>query len=222
MKRLVFTLMFVSSLCMAQEKVTMNLGDFHTLKTYRGLKVELIKSDSPKVIIDGSRSSEVSVKNANGTLKISMTISHTFSADEVMVYLYYKDNIDVIDANEGSNIFSDEVLKQEKITVKAQEAGRIKLEIDTDQVEVSVVTGGYVKLKGSSKNQNVKSNTGGIYKGEELETEYSDVKANTGGTADVKASKLVDASASTGGTISIIGKPEEVKKSESLGGYVRQ
>ena len=222
MKRLVFALIFVSTISMAQEKVTMNLGDFHTLKTYRGLKVELIKSDSPKVIIDGNRSSEVTVKNANGTLKISMSISHTFSADDVMVYLYYKDNIDVIDANEGSNIFSDEVFKQEKITVKAQEAGKINLEIDTDQLEVNVVTGGQVKLKGISKNQDVKSNTGGIYKGERLETEYSNVKANTGGMADVKASKLVDASANTGGTISIIGQPEEVKKSESLGGYVRQ
>ena len=222
MKRLVFALIFVSTISMAQEKVTMNIGDFHTLKTYRGLKVELIKSDAPKVIIDGNRSSEVTVKNANGTLKISMSISHTFSADDVMVYLYYKDNIDVIDANEGSNIFSDEVFKQEKITVKAQEAGKINLEIDTDQLEVNVVTGGQVKLKGISKNQDVKSNTGGIYKGERLETEYSNVKANTGGMVDVKASKLVDASANTGGTISIIGQPEEVKKSESLGGYVRQ
>jgi hypothetical protein len=32
----------------------------------------------------------------------------------------------------------------------------------------------------------------------------------------------VDAKASTGGTISISGEPEEVKKSESLGGYIRQ
>ena len=45
MKRLVFALMFISALGMAQEKVTMNLGDFHSLKTYRGLQVELIKAD---------------------------------------------------------------------------------------------------------------------------------------------------------------------------------
>ncbi len=222
MKRLVFTLMFVTSLCFAQEKVTMNLGDFHNLKTYRGLQVELIKSDDPKVIIDGNRSSEVTVKNKNGTLKISMSITHTFSADDVMVYLYYKDEIALIDANEGSHIFSDEVFKQGKITIKAQEAGRIKLELDTDQLDVSVITGGEVKLKGVSKNQNIKSNTGGIYKGERLETETTTVSANTGGLANVTASKLIDASASTGGIISIDGEAEEVKKSESLGGYVRQ
>jgi hypothetical protein len=222
MKSLVFTLMLVTSFCFSQEKVTMNLGDFHSLKTYRGLQVELIKSDEAKVIIDGNRSSEVTVKNNNGTLKISMSITHTFSADDVMVYLYYKDEIKLIDANEGSHIFSDEVFKQDMITVKAQEAGRIKLELDTDQLEVTSVTGGEVKLKGTSKNQNVKVNTGGMYKGERLETETTDVSANTGGLADVTASKLIDASASTGGIVSIKGEAEEIKKSESLGGYVRQ
>lgn len=222
MKRLVFALMFISTLGMAQEKVTMNLGDFHTLKTFRGLQVELIKADAAQLIIDGKRSSEVTVKNNNGTLKISMSITHTFSADDVMVYLYYKDDIDVIDANEGSYIFSDEVIKQEKLTAKTQEAARIKLEIDTEQLDVTVYTGGQVNLKGTSTNQNVKSNTGGIYKGGSLDTEYTKVTSYTGGTADVKASKLVDAKASTGGTISISGEPEEVKKSESLGGYIRQ
>lgn len=222
MKKLVFALMFISTIGMAQEKVTMNLGDFHTVKTFRGLQVELIKADVAQLIIDGKRSSEVTVKNNNGTLKISMSITHTFSADDVMVYLYFKDDIDVIDANEGSYIFSDEILKQEKLTVKTQEAARIKLEIETEQLDVTVFTAGEVNLKGNSTNQNVKSNTGGIYKGERLETEYTKVSSYTGGTADVKASKLVDAKASTGGTISISGEPEEVKKSESLGGYIRQ
>jgi hypothetical protein len=61
-----------------------------------------------------------------------------------------------------------------------------------------------------------------MYKGEGLETEYTNVSANTGGIAKVTASKLVDAKANTGGVVNIVGEPEEVKKSESLGGYVKQ
>ena len=57
----------------------------------------------------------------------------------------------MIDANEGSHIFSDEIIKQEKLTTKAQEAGRIKLEIDTEQLDVTVVTGGDVNLKGTPR-----------------------------------------------------------------------
>lgn len=222
MKKVVLAFMFVTSLCFAQEKITKNLGDFDVLKTYRGLNVELIKAETPKIVIEGNKSSEVTVKNVNGTLKVSMNLTHTFSADDVMVYVYFKNDISVIDANEGSHIFSDEKIKQEKITIKAQEAGRIILEIETEQLDVDVVTGSEVKLKGVAKNQNIKSNTGGIYNGNELDTEYTNVTSNTGGIVDVKVSKLVDAKANTGGIISIKGNPEEVKKKESLGGYVRQ
>lgn len=222
MKKIVFAIFFIAGICVAQEEITMNIGDFHTLKTYRGLQVELRNGDTPKVVIDGKRASEVTVKNANGVLKISMTIAHTFSADDVMVYLYYSKDIDVVDANEGSHIFSEELFKQTKMVVKAQEAGHIKLDIETEHLEVNSVTGGMIELKGKSVNQNVKVNTGGIYKGEELETENSDVSANTGGIAGINASNFADVSASTGGMITVLGDPKEVKKSESLGGYVKQ
>ena len=72
----------------------MNLGDFHSLKTYRGLKVELIKADAPKIVIEGKDHLRLQLKTIMELLKISMSLTHTFSADDVMVYLYYKDNID--------------------------------------------------------------------------------------------------------------------------------
>ncbi|MCA0932963.1 DUF2807 domain-containing protein [Lutimonas saemankumensis] len=222
MKKLVFALMLIAAVGMAQEKVTMNVGDFHSLKTYRGLQVEMIKSNESKVVIEGNRSSEVTVKNSNGILRISMSISHTFSADEVMVYLHYNNDVNLIDANEGSYIFSDEVIKQDNVTLKAQEAGRIKLEVEAKEVESSAVTGGEVKVKGSTTELDVKANTGGMFKGELLKSENVEVSAGTGGVADIYASKMLDAKASTGGVISINGDPKEVKKSESLGGYVRQ
>ena len=222
MKRVFFALLFVVNILVAQEEITMNLGDFHTVKTFRGLQVELKKGDSPKIIIDGPKSSEVSVKNNNGVLKISMSLTHTFSADDVMVYLYYSKDIDVIDANEGSHIFSEELFKQTKLKVNTQEAGHITLKLDTEELEVVATTGGMIKLEGASARQRVKVNTGGIFKGEELKTENADVKANTGGLAYVNATKFADASASTGGMITLKGDPEEVKKSESLGGYVKQ
>ena len=155
-------------------------------------------------------------------LKISMNITHTFSADDVMVYLYYSKNIVVIDANEGSHIFSEDLFKQSKLKLNAQEAGHITLNLNTEELEVVSTTGGMIKLEGASARQRVKVNTGGIYKGEDIKTENADISANTGGLAYVNVTKFADASASTGGMITLKGDPEEVKKSESLGGYVKQ
>ncbi len=216
----VLIMLLVTTAAFAQDRIEKNLGDFTELKTYRGLPVELIKSDSPKLIIEGNKASSVTVKNANGVLKLSLKIENTFSSDEVMVYLHYKDPVSVIDGNEGSNIYSNEVLAQDKIVVRAQEGARVKLELDVKNLEVVTSTGGYVNLSGKAETQDVKVNTGGIYKGAMLKTEHTKVNAATGGNAEVFASKSVDAKASTAGIIDIEGDPEQVSRKESTGGNI--
>ncbi len=221
MKKVLIVLVFISNLVFSQDKVTQNLGDFNILKTYRGLHIELVKSKDQKIVIEGEKSEEVIVKNINGVLKITMTVLKTFSADEARVTVYFNNNIDIIDVNEGSLVSSNEIFKQEKIELKSQEAGKIDLELKTNHLDAKVVSGGVITLKGFAKNQNVKVNTGGLYKAQELETEYTNIVASTGSVATISASKLVDANANLGATITIIGEPIEIKKKESLGGYIR-
>ena len=220
MKNVLIMLLLVTTAALAQDRIEKNLGDFTELKTYRGLQVELIKSESPKLIIEGNKASSVTVKNANGVLKLSLKIENTFSSDEVMVYLHYSDPISVIDGNEGSNIYSDELIKQERVEVRAQEGARIKLELDVKNLEVVTATGGYINLSGKSESQDVKANTGGIYKGAMLKTEHTKINAATGGNAEIFASKSVDAKASTAGIIDIEGDPEQVSRKESTGGNI--
>ncbi|NOQ92259.1 MAG: DUF2807 domain-containing protein [Flavobacteriaceae bacterium] len=221
MKKVLIVLVFISNLVFSQDKVSQNLGDFNVLKTYRGLHIKLVKSKDQKIVIEGEKSEEVIVKNTNGVLKITMTVLETFSADEARVTVYFNNNIDIIDVNEGSFVSSNEIFKQEKIELKSQEAGKIDIELKTNYLDVKVVSGGEIILKGFTKNQNVKANTGGFYKAKALETEYTNVTASTGATATVYASKLVDANANLGATITVKGEPTEIKKKESLGGYIR-
>lgn len=221
MKNVVLALFLIANIAFGQEKITKNLGDFDKLKTYRGLTVELIRSDEPKSVVEGEKSEEVVIKNVNGVLKISMKTMETFSADKAKVTIYFKSNIYLIDANEGSSISSDETFTQDKIELKVQEAGKIKINIKTDQVTVKSVTGGRIELSGFARNQNATVNTGGTYKGGNLETESTVIKCSTGSDAVVYASKSIDANANLGGSITVKGDPEEVNRKESLGGYIR-
>ena len=52
-------------------------------------------------------------------------------------------------------------------------------------------------------------------------TEYTNVSASTGSNCVVNATKMIDANAKIGATITVKGDPKEIKKAESLGGYVR-
>ena len=56
MQKALIILFFVSNIVFSQETITKNLGDFHELKTYRGLNIELIKSDKAKIEIEGNKS----------------------------------------------------------------------------------------------------------------------------------------------------------------------
>ena len=220
MKKILIMLLLVSGVAVAQDRIEKNLGDFSEVKTYRGLQVELIKSDSPKLIIEGNKASSVTVKNNNGVLKLSLKIENTFSSDEVMVYVHYTNPITVIDANEGSNIYSDETMAQDRVEVRAQEGARIKLELDVKNVEVVTSTGGYINLSGKAESQDARANTGGILKAVRLKTEHTKINAATGGNAEVYASKSIDANASTAGIIDIEGDPEQVSRNESTGGNI--
>ena len=139
MKKLIIILFFISGILHGQEKITKNLGDFNLLKTYRGLNVKLVKADAPVIVIEGRKSSDVVVKNVNGILKLSMSLEQTFSAGDVDVTIYYKDKLDIIDANEGSTITSAETITQDRLEIRSQEGAEIVLSVKTSNLEVKAI-----------------------------------------------------------------------------------
>src|SRR5699024_8411014 len=114
----------------AQDNLTKDLGEFHQVKVYDGLSVTIKKADKNQAIISGKNSSEVVLVNKNGKLKIRMNINEVFNGYTTYVTLYAKGLIDVIDANENSQIKSDDTFSQVDIDLNAQEGAEIKLVLD--------------------------------------------------------------------------------------------
>jgi Putative auto-transporter adhesin, head GIN domain len=222
MKRLftIFTIL-ITSVVIAQNPIEKNIGDFKELKVYDLIEVELIKSDSNKIIITGGNAESVLVNNKNGVLKIKMELSKIFDGNFTKVKLYYT-TIDVIDANEGSKIHSKDNFKQFEMDLKAQEGANIDVIVDVNYVNAKAVTGGIIKVTGVAKKGNVTLLTGGIFHGEALKAENSDVSINAAGEAYVNASKVLDIKIRAGGDVFIYGKPETVNESKVFGGRVKR
>ena len=112
MKHILTTLAIVSSsLLVAQESISKSIGEFSVLKAYDLVNVEMIKSDENRVEISGNNAEDVVVVNKNGKLKIRMNLDEIFDGNRTQVKLYYT-SVDVIDANEGAFISSDETIEQ--------------------------------------------------------------------------------------------------------------
>ncbi len=220
MKNLVNILVFfTATLCFGQQPIEKIIEAFTVLKVYDLIEVELIKADRNKISITGYNSNNVFVSNKNGTLKIKMKFQESFDGSDTKVKLYYTDIL-VIDANEGATIYSAESINQLEVSLKAQEGAKINVKLNVEKAHIRAVTGANITASGKAKYQDVAIFTGGIFEGEFLLTQYTDVSIKAAGSAHVHATKNVKAKVVAGGNILVYGKPEQVEESRVLGGEI--
>lgn len=222
MKRLATALLlFISAIAVSQNPIEKSIGEFSELKVYDLIEVELVKAKENKVVISGKNSSSVIINNKNGTLKIKMKLKQIFDGNNTKVKLYYT-GVELIDANERSHVHSKDKIKQFEIDLKAQEGSRIDVKLNVNYANIKSVTGSVITTTGKSKNQKVSLLTGGIYRGESLKTNTTEVAIRAAGKAYVNASKKVDVKIRAGGDVFIYGKPENINESKVFGGRVKR
>ncbi|MBA6313242.1 head GIN domain-containing protein [Cellulophaga baltica] len=221
MKNLILAAFFLVTLsAFSQRTLDRDMGDFHEVKVFDLIEVNLIKSEENKVLIKGKNVDDIKLVNNNGVLKIRMELDKKFHGEDTFVEVYYTD-LSLIDGNEGARITSNATIEQNTIELKTQEGALIKVGLDVDVLIVRAVTGGIVDASGMAKNQQIVLNTGGIFEGKELRTETATVKITAAGEADVYASKKVDIKIKAGGDVTVYGNPEHVNKNTFAGGRVR-
>ena len=219
MKKLVYFLLFISSISFSQTEK--EVGDFNKVTSFDQIDVILIPSSENKVIVDGSGSNEVELVNKNGELKIRLPLTKLLSGDNISATVYYK-NIDAVEANEGSRISGEATFNSTAFDIITKEGSEIKIKIATERVTVKVSNGSKVQLEGKATNQDVLINSGGIYEAEKLITSQTIITANAGGEATVYATDFVDAKVRAGGDITIYGKPKQINQKIVAGGRIEE
>jgi hypothetical protein len=220
MKKINFIIIITFNfLVFSQSTIEKPIGEFSKLKVFSFVNVELIKSTENKVEISGKESRNVSITQENNTLKIRMSLDKYLSGNDVLVKLYYI-KINSIEVYGGAKVASPQIIKQYELELKAKEGGEIKTEVDTNVLTVKSVTGGKVQAYGTTKSQNIKINTGGIYMGQNLKAESSKVEIKAGGKADVKSNDFTGVKILAGGVLTIHGTTKELKQSTIIGGKI--
>jgi hypothetical protein len=216
-----FILLLITQISFSQETTTKNLGDFDAVKVFDKISLQLIPSEESKIELSGKNSSEVEIVNNNGELKVRMPIGKFLSGEDVTALLYYK-NIKSLDACEGSYISSEKAIKQISFSLNSKEGAEIKLKLELQKLSIRVASGGIINLEGTSKNQDIIISSGGVLNAKDFLTEQTNISISAGGTADIRASELVDAKVRAGGTITIFGKPKQINQKTVLGGSINQ
>ena len=211
---------FIFSFGIAQTEK--KVGDFTKVSSFDKIDVQLIPSNENKVILQGKDADQVELVNKNGELKIRMPFGKLLKGDDISATVYYK-KLDAVEANEGSRIASKEEIKAINFDIICKEGSEIKLlNLQASRLQVRTSAGSIVTVKGSVKNQDILSNSGGKYDGQDCITEQTVVTVNAGGIAHVNATDLVDAKTRAGGEIRIYGKPKQINEKKIAGGTIEQ
>ena len=221
MKKITLLLILLTTITFAQDKRTLELGEFHSIKVFTGLKIQLIQSSEQKIEIQGKNQRNIIIKNKNGNLKIYLKLTESFRKYDFDIKLYTNRNIDVIDVNEGAGVFSDDTFSQLKIILKAQEGAFIQLPLDVKYLTAKIVTGSNIQTSGKAKSQDIRVGQGGVYDAYTLKTEQTKIIVATGGNAEIAVTDVLDASVRLGGNVHYKGNPDVKKSRKFLGGVIK-
>jgi len=199
-----------------------NVGDFTKVSSFDKIDVQLIASNENKVVLHSKEANQVELVNKNGELKIRMPLTKMLSGDNISATVYYK-KLDAVEANEGSRIASKDEITAINFDIICKEGSEVKLiNLQVDRLQVRVSQGSVVTILGTSKNQDILSNSGGKYDGQDCITEQTVVTVNAGGIAHVYATDFVDAKTRAGGEIKIYGQPKQINEKKIAGGTIEQ
>ena len=220
MKKIVYSLLLISSIAFSQTEK--NVGDFTKVTAFDKIDVTLIPSTENKVKLIGKNYNEVELVNKNGELKIRMPLTKMLSGETISATVYYT-KLEAVEANEGSRIGAKDAISALNFDIICKEGSEIKLtNLQAYRLQVRVSQGSIVTVIGTVKNQDILSNSGGKYDGQDCKTQQTVVTVNAGGMANVYATDLVDAKTRAGGDITIYGKPKQIKEKKIAGGTIEQ
>ncbi|PHN95474.1 hypothetical protein CSC80_09150 [Maribacter sp. 6B07] len=217
---LFFTMLFCTTLLVAQNNAVIPLENFTELQVYDRISVTLVKGEENKIEIPLEHKKDLSITENDARLRLKMCSGESVLNSTLSLKLYYTEALSIIDANKNSRIISTGLVIGTDLAIEAQDASTITLNIAYNNVSAKSTSGSEIKLSGTSTNQEVMINTGGKLFNKGLKTKNSTVIVLSGGSAEVYASEAVIAKVKAGGSITVYGNPKSVDKDDTFGGKI--
>jgi hypothetical protein len=215
-------ILFVTNIW-AQKSETRKIQPFSKISVFGSFDVVITKGDSNFIKLESEsvNLANIKVENDKNTLNISVTDKLFDKYRNIKVFITYKE-LNGIKANGGSYVSSKQIVKTDSIDIIAGSGSTVDLKIETNSITADIGEGSTISLEGTCKKQSIEAGTGGLYNSYDLKCKNTTAKANTGGIIKAAAYESLDAYASTGGSISYRGNPQNKKEKTVLGGSVEQ
>jgi len=206
----------------AQNSENRNPGPFEEISVSEAIDVILIPGDVEKieVVARNVDLEDVITEVSGGELEIRMARGNYRNTDVTVTVTYKK--IIAIEVSSAGSVVTRGVLRSPELSILVSSAGDADLEIEVRELEASISSAGDIEVSGRSERSEISVSSAGDFNGRDLKSNSADVKASSGGSANITVSSEINARASSGGSIRYYGDPEKEHTSSSSGGSVRK
>lgn len=218
---IILTSMLTATLALSQNKETRRLSDFTSVSVGEAINVVLVPGNENKAVlsVSGIDLDEVLTEVSGSRLKIHLDDGRHNNID-VDITLTYK-SIERLKVSSAADVRTKGQIKAANLDVSVSSAGEAELELAVGTLDLDVSSSGEAHFSGWVTAQKVDVSSAGRYNGSDLKCENADVSVSSAGSARISASKSIEASASSGGSVKYSGNPDKVRESSSSGGSVR-
>lgn len=234
MRTIYFTLCSLIVVFTATAQKKQNLESFTTLDTFGPFEIELIKAESPSIVVDyrGVEEEDVLIDVHRDVLRLKLKNKHYIEewkssshegrrSQYIRVTLYYKE-LDVLEAEAGARIFSKETLRSRNLAIHASMGAEIELDIYSKNLYSKSSMGALLTLSGKVEKMELRGSMGSVVKATKLESKVAYVKSSMGSEFDIYVTDELEASASFGGTIDFTGGTSVRNTNSSMGGEINR
>lgn len=197
------------------------VASFDAIEASGGLTIKLVKSDlgTVEVTTDANLMDNVETYVRGNTLYIDTKNVRKSTKLEVRVH-YQK--LDYFDLSGAVDVYADDVIESERLTIDASGASEMELELDVRTLDIDVSGASDLVLSGKATRLSFEGSGASSLKAGELETENCYIDISGAGDAWVHASNEIKASVSGAGSIRYSGNPVKIKTSVSGAGSVKR
>lgn len=197
------------------------ISAFTSVSSSNAIKVELIKGNTPKVVVrtDSNLQDHIKTEIKGSELKIYIKGSIR-KYSEMTVFVTFTE-LDALKTSSASDMVCKDKITANKFSARSSSASSIKLEnLQAKNVEVDVSSAANIRITGVCNTLDVEASSAAdanLYK-----LEAKNVNADASSAADIRvfASLKLEAEASSGADVSYKGNPEKIDVEESSGGDV--
>lgn len=201
---------------------TRSIADFNALTTAGSVKVELIKSTTPKIEYKMLKGKDVDLitEVKNGKLTVKIKNKWGMSSAKADVKVYYT-SLNSIVSSAGSTIQSFEKINSDNMSISSSSGSRISLMLNANSTSVNSSSGSSITLSGDVKGTGTfDSSSGSSINASDLSINDANVDASSGSSISLWVKNKISADASSGGNIKYKGSPTVVDTDKSSGGSV--